>query len=47
VGATAMLVGESLMRVADVEAATRALLGDPRVELDNPREHSENTPNRF
>jgi indole-3-glycerol phosphate synthase len=27
-GATAMLVGESLMRQADVEAATRALLGD-------------------
>ncbi len=26
-GATAMLVGESLMRQADVEAATRALLG--------------------
>ena len=26
-GAKAMLVGESLMRQADVEAATRALLG--------------------
>jgi indole-3-glycerol phosphate synthase len=28
-GARAMLVGESLMRQADVEAATRALLGGP------------------
>jgi len=27
-GARAMLVGESLMRQADVAAATRALLGD-------------------
>ena len=29
-GAKAMLVGESLMRQADVAAATRALLGQPR-----------------
>jgi indole-3-glycerol phosphate synthase len=28
-GAQAMLVGESLMRQANVEAAVRALLGDP------------------
>ena len=30
-GASAMLVGESLMRHADVEAATRALLAGPKV----------------
>ena len=30
-GASAMLVGESLMRHADVEAATRALLAEPKV----------------
>jgi indole-3-glycerol phosphate synthase len=29
-GARAMLVGESLMRAQDVEAATRALLGGAR-----------------
>jgi indole-3-glycerol phosphate synthase len=34
-GARAMLVGESLMRAADVEAATRVLLGKPRDQLDN------------
>jgi indole-3-glycerol phosphate synthase len=28
-GARAMLVGEALMRQADVTAATRALLGEP------------------